>query len=279
MNRTLLQAQLMYDEMGKSEKRVADWLFSHSGEVLPLSISDLASKCESSEATIVRFSKRLGCQGYQDLKLKLATERDKRVISPTITGEDSCFEIFEKVCNDAYLSLERTKKLLSAEAMTRAAELIASAGRVVLIGLGTSSMVAEDASYKLLRAGCNSSAYADTHMQAIAVSQLKVGDVLIGISQSGSSKDIVEAMKAARQKGVATVSITSRERSPLCRQSDVVLLTDTEETRHSTLGLNSHLSRLLVIDSLCYRIVYHNSARAFSASAAEAELKSKRIIE
>lgn len=269
----------MYGDMGKSEKRVADWLFSHSGEVLPLSISDLASRCESSEATIVRFSKRLGCAGYQDLKLKLASERDKREISPTITGEDGCFEIFEKVCNDAYLSLERTKRTLSPEALTRAVEAIVNADRVVLIGLGTSAMVAEDASYKLLRAGCNSVAYADTHMQAIAVSQLKIGDVLIGISQSGSSKDIVEAMKAAKSKGVTTVSITSKEKSPLCRQSDVVLLTDTEETRHSTLGLNSHISRLIVIDALCYRIVYRNSARVFSIDAAEAELKSKRIIE
>ncbi len=269
----------MYDDMGKSEKRVADWLFSHSGEILPYSITDLASKCESSEATIVRFSKRLGCAGYQDLKLKLATERDKRVIQPTITGDDDCYSIFEKVCNDAYMSLERTKKTLSAEAMAEAAEVISLARRVVLIGLGSSASIAEDASNKFLRAGCNSSAYADTHMQAIAASQLKPGDVLIGISQSGTSKDIVEAMKHAKARGVTTICITSKERSPISRQSDIILLTDTEETRHSTLGLNSHISRLVVIDALCYKIVYQNSARAFSIDAVEAELKSKRIIE
>ena len=101
MNRTLLQAQLMYNDMGRSEKRVADWLFSHSGEVLPYSITDLASKCESSEATIVRFSKRLGCRGYQDLKITLAKEHEKKVIAPMITQNDDCFAIFEKVCNDA----------------------------------------------------------------------------------------------------------------------------------------------------------------------------------
>ena len=82
MNRTLLQAQLMYNDMGKSEKKVADWLFSHSGEILPYSITDLASKCDSSEATIVRFSKRLGCSGYQELKIVLAQELDKKVIVP-----------------------------------------------------------------------------------------------------------------------------------------------------------------------------------------------------
>ncbi len=279
MNRTLLQAQLMYNDMGKSEKRIADWLFSHSGEILPYSITDLASKCESSEATIVRFSKRLGCTGYQDLKLSLAKEHDKKIIKPTITGEDDCYEIFEKVCNDAYMSLERTKKTLSAEAMTDAADAIGNSRRVVLIGLGTSASVAEDASNKFLRAGCNSAAYADTHMQAIAISQLTGKDVLIGISQSGSSKDIVEGMKAARSRGVTTISITSKERSPIVRQSDIILLTDTEETRHSSLGLNSHLSRLVVIDALCYKIVYQNSARAFNIGNSEAELRSKRILE
>ena len=279
MNRTLLQAQLMYNDMGRSEKRVADWLFSHSGEVLPYSITDLASKCDSSEATIVRFSKRLGCSGYQDLKLTLAKEHEKKVIAPTITSSDDCFSIFEKVCNDAYMSLERTKKTLSAENMTSAAKVISEARRVVLIGLGTSAQVAEDASNKLLRAGSNSSAYSDTHMQMIAVSQLTKGDVVIGISQSGSSKDVVESMKMARARGATTISITSKERSPIARQSDILLLTDTEETRHSSLGLNSHISRLIVIDALCYKIVYQNSQRAYSVGESEAELQSKRIIE
>ena len=279
LNRTLLQAQLMYDEMGRSEKKVADWLFSHSGEVLPYSITDLASKCESSEATIVRFSKRLGCRGYQDLKLTLAKEHEKKVVAPVITKDDDCYSIFEKVCNDAYMSLERTKKTLSAENMSRATTVISGARRVVLIGLGTSAQVAEDASNKLLRAGCNSSAYADTHMQAIAVSQLKAGDVVIGISQSGSSKDIVESMKVARARGATTISITSKERSPIARQSDILLLTDTEETMHSTLGLNSHISRLILIDALCYKIVYQNTALAHSVGKSEEELQSKRIVE
>ncbi len=279
MNRTLLKAQLLYDDMGKSEKRVADWLFSHSGEVLPYSITDLASMCDSSEATIVRFSKRLGVSGYQELKIVLAQETDKKVISPRITEGDDCFEIFEKVCNDAYMSLERTKKTLSAEAMTKAAKAISASRRVVLIGLGSSAAVATDASNKFLRAGCASSSYTDTHMQAIAISQLKTGDTVIGISQSGTSKDIVDGLRAAREHGATTISITSRERSPITRQSDIVLLTDTEETRHSSLGLNSHISRLIVIDSLCYKIVYENSVRAFTIGESEQELRSKRIYE
>ena len=278
MNRTLLQAQLMYNDMGKAERRVADYLFSHSGEILPFSITDLAERCDSSEATIVRFSKRLGCNGYQQLKIVLAQELEKKIIAPTIDKADSCYEVFEKVCNDAYMSLERTKKTLSDEQMTRAARVIGNARRVVLVGLGSSAAVAAEASNKLLRAGSNCSAYSDTHMQMIAVSQLGIGDVAIGISQSGSSKDVVEALKVARSRGATTVCITSKERSPIARQSDIVLVTDTEETKHSHLGLSSHIARIIVIDALCYKILYEHAGAA-ALGGGEADLLSKRIIE
>ena len=279
MNRTLLQVQLMYNNMGKAEKRVADYLLSHSGEILPYSISELAEKCDSSEATIVRFSRRLGYGGYQDLKIVLAQELDKKVISPTISAEDSCYEMFEKACNDAYLSLERTMKTLSESEMTRAANVIGHARKTVLIGLGSSAAVAADASNKFLRAGCNSVSYSDTHMQTIAVSQLGAPDVVIGISQSGMSKDIVDALKIAKSRGATTICVTSKDKSPLTRQSDIVLLTDTEETRHSSLGLNSHIARLIVIDALCYKIVYETAGKAFSIGEGEAGLMSKRIVE
>ena len=280
MNRTLLQAQLLYDDMGKSEKRVADWLLSHPGEVLPYSITELAELSESSEATIVRFSKRLGYSGYQELKLSLAREHESRVVSPTVTAEDSCFEILEKVCNDAYLSLERTKRLLVADAMTAAAEKIAAARKCVLIGLGSSASVAVDAANKFLRAGCNSYAYGDTHMQTIAISQLTAGDVVIGISQSGSSKDIVDGLRLARSRGASTIAVTGTERSPIVRQSDIVLLTDTEEVRHGSVALNSHISRLMVLDALCYYIAYRNGERVTgSLRENELTLESKRVRE
>ena len=162
MNRTLLKAQLLYDEMGKSEKRIADFLLSHSGEVLPYTITELAERCESSEATIVRFSRRLGFAGFQQLKIALAQQTERRIVSPNVTRGDTCYEIFEKVCNDVYLSFERTRRTLDASALEKASAAIAGAERVVLVGLGSSASVASDAANEFMRAGCNSVAYSDT---------------------------------------------------------------------------------------------------------------------
>ena len=165
MNTTILQAQLLYNEMGKSEKKVADWLISHPGDNLPMSISEHAGLCESSESTIVRFARRLGFSGYRELKISVAGEQEKKVVLPTIDENDSCFEILEKICNDAYLSFERTKRTIAPENIAAAANLIAGARKTVLIGLGSSASVAQDAANKFLRAGYEAFSYADTHMQ------------------------------------------------------------------------------------------------------------------
>ena len=280
MNRTLLRAQLLYDQMGASEKRIADYLLSQTDMGIPPTITELAQKCHSSEATITRFSRRLGFTGYQDFKLSLAKESPTVTTSPTIVESDSCFEIFEKIINDTYLSLERTKKNISSEALAEASEAISSASKVVLIGLGSSASVAEDMAGKLLRAGCNAMCYSDTHMQAVAVSFVGPGDVVVGISHSGASKDIVEEMRAARLNGATTICITGTAKSPIMKCADIVLLTDTEEVRHSVLSLSSHMARQLVIDAVCYHVVSRNAARKERYLADNAgELASKRLHE
>ena len=114
----------------------------------------------------------------------------------------------------------------------------------------------------------------------IAASHLTEGDVMVGVSQSGASKDIVEALKFAKSRGVTTVCITGADRSPIMKQSDIVLLTDTEETKHSSLALSSHLSRLVVIDSICYYLVYRNEKNGRNIDDEnEKGLKSKRVNE
>lgn len=280
MNKIILKARLLYNDMGKSEKKVADWLIAHPGDNLPMSISELAELCEISESTIVRFARRMGFSGYGELKISVAGEQEKKVALPAIDENDSCFDILEKICNDAYLSFERTRRTIAPENISAAADVIANARKTVLIGLGSSASVAQDAANKFLRAGYEAYAYGDTHMQMIAASHLTEGDVMVGVSQSGASKDIVEAMKFAKSRGVTTVCITGADRSPIMKQSDIVLMTDTEETKHSSLALSSHLSRLVVIDSICYYLVYRNekNGRNFDDEN-EKSLKSKRVNE
>ena len=265
MDRITLQIKLLYDKMGKAEKRIADWIFENPQKIVSLSIIELAEQCGCGEATIVRFAKRLGLNGYQELKFSLAAEDGGSPVSTHITADDSAYAIYQKVCNDIYLSLEKTKESLKSDALAQAAEKICSARKIVIFGLGNSSSIAIDASHKFMRAGLNVNAYTDNHMQVIAASHLGEGDVAIGISHSGSSKDIVEALKIAKDHGATTIAITNSGKSPILKQSDIVLATTSEETKYNILALNSRIAQLAIIDTLYFYIVYNRSKDALES--------------
>ena len=265
MDRITLQIKLLYDKMGKAEKRIADWIFENPKKIISLSIIELAEQCGCGEATIVRFAKRLGLNGYQELKFSLAAEEGGSKVSTHISACDSTYEIYQKVCNDIYLSLEKTKESLKADALAKAAEAICSAGKIAIFGLGNSSAIAIDASHKFMRAGLNTHSYTDNHMQVIAASHLTEGDVAIGISHSGSSKDIVEALKIAKDHGAVTIAITNSGKSPILKQSDIVLATTSEETKYNILALNSRIAQLAIIDTLYFYIVYNRSEDAMES--------------
>lgn len=265
MNRTSLQMKVLYNEMGKSEKKIAEWILENPDEILPLSIVELAEKCKSSEATIVRFAKRLGFGGYQELKISLAKESGKKRISENITEADSCFEILEKVSNEIYSSLELTKKVIDKDLIEQAAQKIFLAEKVVIFGLGNSSSLAMDAGHKFLRAGRNAVAYSDNHMQAIAASHLTEKDVAIGISHSGSSKDIVDALKIAKSKNATTICITNKGKSPILKQSDIALFTQSPETQYTILGLYSRISALAIINAIYLYMVSRNNETLIKA--------------
>ena len=102
MNKTTLNIKVIYESLGKAGKRVADWIMENPGDILPLSIVELAEKCDSSEATIVRFAKKLGFSGYQELKISLAQENRSTIVNANMSASDGAFDIYEKVCNDIY---------------------------------------------------------------------------------------------------------------------------------------------------------------------------------
>lgn len=270
MEKTSLNIKLKYPEMGKAEKKIADWIFENPGKIISLSIVELAELCKCSEATIVRFSKRLGLGGYQELKISLASERDGTLVSSNITPNDSPFKMYEKICSDIYLSFEKTKKSLGADALMKACNAISCANRIVIFGLGNSASVAMDAAHKFLRAGLNAISYSDNHMQVIAASHLTKNDVAIGISHSGSSKDIVEALKLAKEHGAQTICITNTGKSPILKYTDIALFTSADETEYSILALNSRIVQLAIVDVLYNYIVLNHSEKS-AASIKETE--------
>lgn len=267
MNNIIMRIKALYNDMGRGEKKIADWILENQSSIISLSIIELAEKCGCGEATIVRFAKRLGLVGYQELKISIAQETANTtpIVNQSITKNDTCFEIFSKLMNDIYSALEHTKKVLNNDNLENAAKKIVNARRIAIYGLGNSSSVAIDAQHKLLRAGLDASAYCDNHMQAIAASHLSSDDVAIGISHSGSSRDVVEALKLSKDSGASTICITNFGKSPIIKHSDIALFTASEETKHNILGMNSRISQLAIIDSIYVYIILQKNQEAIKA--------------
>lgn len=266
MNTTLLKIKAMYEDMGRGEKKVADWILQNPQEIIGLSISELSDRCGCGEATIVRFSRKLGLVGYQALKITIAQEASASLAVPaTMRAADSCFAVFVKHLADIALTLEHTKRVLDEDALQRAAEVITSAGRVAIYGLGNSASIAIDAQHKFMRAGLDAVAYCDNHMQVIAASHLTKGDVAIGISHSGSSIDVVDALKQSRENGAVTICLTNFGRSPIVKHSDIVLFTSAEETKYSILAMSSRIAQLAIVDALYAYLVLHKDKETLEA--------------
>jgi DNA-binding MurR/RpiR family transcriptional regulator len=249
-------------EMGPAEKKIADYILNNTNEIISLSISEFAKRCSCGDATVVRFSRRMGLDGYQELKLRIATELNA---SSSIGGEiqagDSCYDIFRKRMSDISDSLRNTEQVLDANALENAAKAIMTANRVVVFGLGNSAAIAQDAAHKFLRLGLSAQSCSDNHMQAIIASHLRRGSVAIGISHSGSSKDIVEALRLCKICGATTICITNYGTSPICETSDIALFTRSDETKHSILGMSSRIAQLTILDSI-YTYIVLNSDKA-----------------
>ncbi len=277
MSKIVLNIKIHYDAFSKAEKKIADFLMENPENLLPLYITDLAKRCGTSEATVVRFSKRLGFEGYQQLKIAIAQETDSRAINENIKQDDSAGEIFKKVCDDIYCSLEKTKKALNDEQLERCCQAILDADTILVCGLGNSASVAIDASHKMFRLGLNAHAYTDNHMQAIAAAHTNEKSVVIGISHSGASKDIVQAMQIARQNGAKTVAIKNIEKSALDKVSDIVLHTVSDETNYRILGLNSRIAQLAIIDTIYSCLVCRLENSNDRIAQTEFALKPKKL--
>lgn len=240
------------EDFKPSERAVADFVLRDPERVMQMSVSEAARDSGVGEATIIRFCRALGYKGYQEFKLRLAQDLVEPVefIHENISFADTTADLAQKVFQTNIKAVEDTMKAVDPEMVEVAAKALAEAGRVDIYGVGYSSFTALDAKLKFVRLGLIADSYGDAHLQAMAAASLKKGDVAIGISHSGSTKDVVDALASARKSGAATIAITNFSPSPITRASDIVLLTASPESPLGGEVLTSRIAQLCVLDVL-----------------------------
>jgi len=235
----------------KSERKVADHVLEHPGEVIHMRIVDLAQEARVSEPTVVRFCRAIGCDGFQNFKLALAQHlaHHPPVEQFSLDERDSAREYTFKVFDALTDTLKRVREHIDTHAIEAAVAELAQARRVEFYGFGASSAVAMDAQHKFFRLQISSAAYSDPHIQAMSALSLSGQDVVVAISQSGRTRALLEAMQLAHQAGARIIGLAPSH-TPVARACDIAIHIDVEEDPENYTPLPSRIAHMAAIDIL-----------------------------
>jgi DNA-binding MurR/RpiR family transcriptional regulator len=241
-----------YHSFGKQTKLVADYVLKNPRSVVSLSIAELADQCQVSQFTVTHLCKIMGLSGYQELKLALSRTFIKPLenIHEQIGETDQIPDIAAKLAASHIASIQFTEQNLDMMQVNRAVEAMLAASRVDFYGMGNAGVAAQAAMHKFFRLGIDVRVPQDSHLQAMYASLLKAGDVAVGISASGSSKEVLDAVRQAKQAGATTLAITSRAGSPLAKACDLKIITTTQESLYRSESMENLIAQIYVLDVL-----------------------------
>ncbi|MDB9899089.1 SIS domain-containing protein [Gammaproteobacteria bacterium] len=237
-------------KLSKSEKWIALSVLNNPSKVINQSITSLASDAGVSLPTVNRFCKKLGFEGYPAFKIQIAQEiTNTNELLDRFNVDKDTPEVVKRVMADIQSTIVSVGQNLNPEAIDKATDFLASAQSITFFGLGGSGPVALDAQHKFFRFGIPVVAHTDYINQRMIASMMKEGDLLVLISFTGRTTEIVETAKVAKKNGVKTIALTS-ENSPLAKLSDVVLHIHTHLENNLHIPMTSRLAHLAIIDIL-----------------------------
>ena len=241
--------------LAPAEQRVGKLVLSDPRAFATTPISELAFRAHVSKPTIVRFCRSVGYDGLSDFKLKLAGSVSEGVpfVHRSVDADDKTADVVVKVIDNTVAAFLKYRNDASSFAVQKATDALAAAAetgrRIEFFGAGNSGIVAQDAQHKFFRLGVNTIAYSDGHMQVMSASMLGAGDCLVVISNSGRTRDLMDACDIARKNGATTIVITASG-SPLAAAGNIHLAADHPEGYDRYSPMVSRLLHLMIIDIL-----------------------------
>jgi DNA-binding MurR/RpiR family transcriptional regulator len=269
----LAQVRVRLPELAGAVRKVAETVLSDPAAAARATIVELAERSGTSPATVTRFCRAIGFDGYSDLRIGIAGEtgRGARLagwtvdIGREITPTDPLDRVLAQLMAADTQAMHDTAALLDVKEVERAADAIAGASRVDLYGASGSALVGEEMQFSLHRIGVPAWAWTDPHNGLASSALLSTGDVAIGISHSGQTGEIIEMIAEAGSHGATTVALTSFPRSPLAEVADVVLLTAAQATTFRPDALSARHPQLVVLDLLYIAVAQRTHDRAHAA--------------
>ncbi|AHK17022.1 MAG: SIS domain-containing protein [Thalassolituus sp.] len=263
----------------KSEVKVAEYVLAAPQHVMHMRIVDLAQEAQVSEPTIVRFCRAIGCNGFQEFKVRIAQEIaiTNNIGQFAIVEDDSIEDICSKIADTTIQRLLQIKTQMIPIQVGKAANAISTAQRVEFYGFGASGAVAIDAQHKFFRLQVATAAYSDPHMQSMSAVTLGVNDVVVAISQSGRTRDLLHSVQLAQHQGAKVVSLAPAN-TALSLAADLPIHINIEEDTDQFTPMTSRIAHLMVIDMLAVAVTQRRGPEfAAHLNAIKRSIKSLRL--
>ena len=250
---TLIRLRGLYPSLKTALRKVADVILRQPEMAIYASVNEVAAVATVSEATVMRFCRILGFKGFQDFKIALA--REMVIPSPRFHeaagGEgDDDIAVVRKVFQTNTVALQDTLEILEIEAMREAAQLLRAARQILVVGVGGSGPAVTYTGNRFLLLGLKATTCTDFYLMLMAASLLSRGDVVLAISNLGTTREIVETVGTAREKQARVVCITNNSLSPLARVCNPVLVTASREVTLPEEAVASLVCQIAVLDAL-----------------------------
>ncbi|SFH17930.1 MurR/RpiR family transcriptional regulator [Modicisalibacter xianhensis] len=239
------------DELNRSERKVADVILQDPATATGLSIATLAQAASVSEPTVNRFCRTFNAKGYPDFKIKLAQSLagGTLYVSRNVERDDDAASYGDKIFSATIAALDEARRALDARLVERAVDYLIQAKQISFFGLGASGPVAQDAQHKFFRFNLPVIAYEDVLMQRMVAAASHTGDVIVIISYTGRTRELVEIARLARENGAVVLGITAPG-SPLAAECTETLNVVTPEDTDVYMPMTSRMIHLALIDVL-----------------------------
>lgn len=249
----IYQIQSEYAYLTSVEKRIADLLLRDPKSFIEYTAAELSSLADISQGSINNFSKRCGAAGFSEFKLKVAEALPfyEKIPFSGIEKSSSIKDVMKLKMEGILSAFRNTLEINDEEALKSAVNKILNARRIEVYGVFYSGIAAKDFARQLIQLGIQASFISDMLLCAVSASMLESEDLVIAVSMSGSTKDILDAAGNAKKNGASVIAITSNKRSKLAALSDIVLLTASSGSTQSGSDSEIKLSEMYVIDTLC----------------------------
>lgn len=262
---TLLKIKILKKEMTNIEKKIANYILNNINELKNLNTYEVAKVCDVSQASIVRFSKKLGFSGFPDFKIslvqelgKISLENEVSVIDEEIGPKDSITTICKKIASKNINAVQNTISILDSKEIEKAVNLIEKAKKIMLIGVGFSGIVAKDFSFKLVEIGKNVIFETDQHMQLSYLTTFTKKDLVFAISYSGQTKEVYNLVKEAKDREIPIISLTTLAPNLIRDLADIKLNTVDLGGQYRGSSLSPRISQFTIIDTIYVSLITKN---------------------